>query len=757
MGVRNFKVIVTGLIQGVGFRPFVYRIATRHGLKGWVLNTNENVCIRVSGEETEIQGFLSALRNETPPAAMIESVHAEEIPDDNYPDFRILRSEDISDEITEVSPDIAVCDDCLDDIRPGKRRSGYAFVNCTNCGPRFTIISDLPYDRPKTTMRDFPMCLECGKEYEEILDRRFHAQPVACAECGPEYELYVKGKRIPCSQELIVETVAGIIDQGGIVLLKGLGGMHLACDALNEPAVMRLREIKNREGKPFAIMVRDLVTARQYAEISAEEAASLGSWRRPIVLLRTKPSTHLAAGLNSGLNRTGIMIPYMPFHHLFFEKLKTPAIVLTSGNFSDEPILIDNGKALEQFSEPVDAVVLHNRDIHNRADDSVVKFTGGKERVLRRSRGFVPSPVRMQLQTEGIIAFGAELTNSFCIGKGRKAFLSQYIGDLKGYETTLFYEETLERFMRLFRVTPSLLAVDMHPEYVSTKEAEQLSGIPVVRVQHHHAHIAACMAEHRLDEKVIGVAFDGTGYGDDGHTWGSEFLVCDLEGYKRFSHFAYLPMPGGDIAGEEPWRMAVSWLYSVLGPGLQGLDIPTLKENNPESIDILISMIERKINSPMTSGAGRYFDAVASLTGICQKATFQAQGPMTLESLVLENLNDRYPWSGFGEIRFDETLNGILSDLKARADVRIISTKFHNTIISAIFETVKAISRIEGIRKVVLSGGVFQNAYLLEKVENLLKGEDFEIFAHASIPANDGGIALGQLAVAAKKREEECV
>jgi len=756
MGISTIQVTVTGLIQGVGYRPFVYRIALRHNLTGWVRNTNENVQIRVSGKSPDLNAFLSALKTEAPQAASVDSILTEEIQFEKHATFEILKSHDVSNDITEISPDIAVCGKCLEDIGKEGNRLDYAFVNCTNCGPRFTIIKDLPYDRPLTTMADFRMCKDCRTEYETVTDRRFHAQPLACAICGPQYELYAGKEPVSKDISAILELTSELINKGGILTLKGLGGMHLACDAFNETAVAKLRELKNREGKPFAIMFRNLLSATNYAEINSTEKASLTSWQRPIVLLQVKNRSRgpfLAKNLNSGLNLVGIMLPYMPFHYQLFRKLKAEAIVLTSGNFSSEPIIIDNAEALEKFSSLTDAVLLHNRDIFNRTDDSVARIIGGKERIFRRSRGYVPSPIRTGLNTEGIIAFGAELSNCFCVGKGSKAFLSQYTGDLQGLETTMFYEQTLERFIRLFRVRPTLMAADMHPDYISTRTAEGFGTPSLIRIQHHHAHIASCMAENKLDETVIGVAFDGTGYGDDGNTWGSEFMVCDLERYSRASHLAYLPLPGGDSASEEPWRMAISWLYKVYGREFMQLDLPLFSQVNPDKMEMLLKMIDRKVNCPLTCGAGRYFDAVASILGLCQVAEFPAQGPMLLESQVEPGCDESYEWSDLTEIGLDKTLRGIVEDIKNGNRHSIIISKFHNTISSIIFETVKRISSAEGLKKVVLSGGVFQNKYLLERTEGLLVKSGFEVFTHAAVPANDGGIALGQLAVAAKRRE----
>jgi hydrogenase maturation protein HypF len=507
-------------------------------------------------------------------------------------------------------------------------------------------------------------------------------------------------------------------------------------------------------------MFRDINSLKKFAEIDTIEKKSLLGWQRPIVLLEKKKSNvppFFSGYLNAGLNLLGVMLPYMPLHYLLFRRLATPAIVLTSGNFSNEPILTDNSDAIEQFSEIADALVLHNRDIFNRTDDSVVRVIGSRERIFRRSRGYVPAPVRTALNTDGIVAFGAELTNCFCVGKGGKAFLSQHIGDLQSVESTLFYERTIAQFIKLFRIKPSLLAADMHPDYISTRTAADFGNQAVVMVQHHHAHIASCMAEYGLDEKVTGVAFDGTGYGTDGNIWGSEFLVCDLNDFNRVTHFEYIPLPGGDIATEEPWRIAVSWLYKVFGKSFFDLDIPPMNQIDHGKIEIIVQMIDRNINSPLSSGAGRFFDAVASLLGLVQIATFQAEGPMRLESLVQHNCYDSYPFKSGKTICLDETIRAIVEDIVNNTGNMTIATKLHNTIIMTIFDTVSTIRLNEGINKVVLSGGVFQNKYLLAGTTELLQKNNFEVYSHATVPANDGGIALGQLAVASKRRELKCV
>jgi len=757
---KSFQIIVTGLVQGVGFRPFIYRVARELNLNGWVKNTNENVIIQITGPAHNINGFIEILKEKAPPAAVIADISVKELKTTEFNSFSILDSDNVSEEITEISPDIAVCDECLEDMDKPGSRLGYAFVNCTNCGPRFTIIKDLPYDRSKTTMKDFIRCRECHSEYLDVADRRFHAQPVACSLCGPHYELFVKGKLVSDKTDIIVDVVSQCIEDGGIVLVKGLGGMHLACDAFNQATVERLRDLKNRDGKPFALMFRDIKSAEPYVEIDDAERQSLLSWRKPIVLLRKKETSGLpllAESLNSGLNLLGIMLPYMPFHYLLFRKLNTAAIILTSGNFSSEPILTGNIAALDQFSDCADAIVLHNREIFNRTDDSVVRIMNGKERILRRSRGYVPAPVYTALNTDGILAFGAELTNCFCAGKKTNAYLSQHIGDLQGIETVKFYEQTIAQFIKLFRIKPSLVAVDMHPMYISTRTGLAMDNLPVVHVQHHHAHIASCMAENMLDEKVIGVALDGTGYGTDGNTWGSEFLLCDLNDFERITHFEYIPLPGGDSATEEPWRTAVSYLYRIYGKSFLRLPLNFLKEIDSDKISLITEMIDKNINCPLTSGAGRLFDCVASILGLVQTATFQAEGPMRLESMVRLDFTGSYRFTSGETLCFDSTIRGIVEDIINGVEKVTIATKFHNTIILAIFDTVNAIHNRSGINKVVLSGGVFQNKYLSERTMELLKKNNFEVYTHSSVPANDGGLALGQLAVASKRRELLCV
>jgi hydrogenase maturation protein HypF len=540
-----------------------------------------------------------------------------------------------------------------------------------------------------------------------------------------------------------------MIASGKIIPVKGTGGFHLMCDALNESAVSRLRKSKKREGKPFAVMFKDVDTLRQFAEVSEEEERALVSWRRPVVILKTlRP---LAKGISMGLDTLGAFLPYMPLHHMLFINAERNALVLTSGNLSEEPIIIDNHEAIKVLSPVTDAVITYNRDIYNRTDDSVVRVIAGKERVQRRSRGYVPAPVKLDFDVDGILASGAELANCFCIGKGSRAYLSQHIGDLKNYETFEFYTETIARFQQLFRIKPRRIAVDMHPDYFSSRYGKAL-GIEITQVQHHHAHIASCMAENGVDEPVIGLAFDGTGYGTDGNTWGSEFLVCDFAQFTRHGHFAYMPMPGGDRAPEEPWRMGLALLYQAYGKAMTDLNLPLFGQVDEKKINLVAEAIDKKINCPLTSGAGRLFDAVAAISGVCVNALFHAEAPMKLESVIDPAVSGFYPFNLDIDISFLPAIRKICEDVKTGAGAAIIAAKFHNTIAEASLQLVKKIHTETGIRKVVLSGGTFQNKYLLETLENKLANDNFTVFTHSRVPCNDGGIALGQLAVAARSK-----
>ncbi len=684
------KIHITGLVQGVGFRPFIYRIAHTRKLSGWVENSNEGVKIHIEGPKNEIDDFISAIESEAPQASNIHRISTKRASVENFETFFIKKSEDTSDAITDVSPDIAVCDDCLNDMKTQDHRIAYPFINCTNCGPRFTIIRGLPYDRPMTTMAPFPMCAICREEYKDILNRRFHAQPIACNHCGPEYILVEDGIEIKGLGE-ILKRIARHIEEGKIVAMKGLGGFHLSCDAFNEESIQNLRRAKNRDGKPFAVMFRDIHAAKKYAVISETEEKVLTGWQRPITLLQSHKK--LSPGVSVGFDTIGGMLPYLPLHHLLFEYLNRDVIVLTSGNISDEPIIISNQEALEVLGPIADAVLINNRDIHNRADDSVVRIIGNKARLIRRSRSWAPQAVKLNLNVDGIFACGAELVNCFCIGKGNQAILSQHIGDLKNAETLEFFNESARRFSKLFRMQTELVVHDLHPDYLSSRYASE-TGLKRVAVQHHHAHLASCMAEHGVDEKVIGISFDGVGLGTDNNIWGGEFFVCDLLDFERKYWFDYVAMPGGDKATKEPWRMGISYLIKAYGKDYPQL--PFLENINTEAVEIVKQALKLSINTPMTSSAGRLFDAVAALCGLGNYASFHAEAPMRLESVINHEEKGAYPFKMDGAIDTSEIIKGIVLDIQNNISVSSISARFHNSVINIIFTAVQNIASETG-------------------------------------------------------------
>lgn len=697
-----------------------------------------------------IDRFSNDILSCAPSASRIKSIEIKPREIDKYENFTIAVSNQSDEEITEISPDIAVCDACIADLQSDPARLSFPFVNCTNCGPRFTIIDGLPYDRSMTAMKVFEMCEKCASEYNNIFDRRFHAQPVACNHCGPQY-CYIEPGLSLSGTEQVINRIAERISSGMSVAVKGVGGYHLICDALNDKAVSDLRRNKNRDSKPFAVMFRNIGEIKRYCHVTLEEEKVLLSWRRPIVILKQK--LNLAGSVNSGLGTIGAILPYMPFHHILFNKIRTPAIVLTSGNISDEPLIKDNEEALRNLMPVTGAVATYNREIYNRADDSVVRIIGGRLSLIRRSRGYVPEPIDLTINAEGILALGAEQKNCFCAGKNYQAINSQYIGDLKHMAVFEFFTEAVERFCRIFKFKPEYLACDLHPNYLSTIHALRLKeklNIPLVQVQHHHAHIVSCMAEYGLDEKVIGVSFDGTGYGTDGNIWGSEFLVADTSDFRRVTHFEYVPLPGGDKATDEPWRMAYSYLCKYFADEWNFQEIPAFSSIGIKQMKLVREMIRKDINCPLTSGAGRLFDAVAALTGLCSFSTFDSEAPMRLEAAIKDETDEFYPFETSGVIRFKSTFSAIIKDLQTH-DVSMISAKFHNTIARIILSVSEMIKKNESISKVVLSGGVFQNRYLLEKTEKLLSEGGFEVFTNHLVPANDGGIALGQLVVASKK------
>jgi len=732
------------LVQGVGFRPFVYRLANKYQLKGNVANRTDGVIINLYGEEKLIELFKNDILKLAPPAAFVKNISSRNTKSD-FKDFKILSSE-LNEQITEISPDIAVCDDCLHDLKTQNHRIDYPFINCTNCGPRFTIVNKIPYDRINTSMTEYEMCEICNEEYHSVLDRRFHAQPVACNNCGPTY--FINNES---DFGNILKDVVSKIDEGKVISVKGLGGYNIICDAKNNEAVLKAREIKRRDGKPFAVMFKDLKVVKEYCILSSKEEEIIKSWQKPIVILEQK--LNLANSINNELNSIGAMLPYLPFHYLMFEKLKTNAVVYTSANNSGNPIISDDIFARNILKNKVDLFVSHNRKIENPLDDSVVKIVSDDFQIIRRARGFVPKPVYLNKNVEGVFAVGAELKNSFCIGKNSSAILSQYVGDLKNLETFNFYEYTAVRFFDLFKFKTKVIACDMHPDYFSTQFANKISEnningskIPIVKVQHHHAHIASCLAENQINEKVIGISFDGTGYGADGNIWGGEFLICDTKSFKRFAHFDYVKMPGGDLAINEPWRMLLSYLMKGNISKINSLEC--FRKVDSKTFELVSKMIQKDINSPLTSSAGRLFDAIACLLNLCNKQSFDAEAPMRLEAVLDKSESGFYPYIyNNGIVCFGETINSIINDLN-KVESSKISAKFHNTVIQIILDVAKSIENETKIKKVVLSGGVFQNKYLLMKSIHILTRNNFEVYTNRLVPPNDGGIALGQLLVA---------
>lgn len=751
--MNTYSIRVEGLVQGVGFRPFIYRLAGSLRLCGTVENRNNGVFIFVTTDIKKLKDFIDKIENLAPQHSKIDRISYEEIDHISFSDFSILTSGNISSEITNISPDIAVCSDCLADMESQDHRIEYPLINCTNCGPRFSIIKGVPYDRNMTTMAEFDMCEECKKEYEDINDRRFHAQPVACNNCGPFYTMHME-----TFSESHINNIISItserITQGQVIALKGTGGYHLICDAYNEKTVCNLRLLKAREGKPFAVMCRDINVTAKIAFFSQEEKILLSSWKKPVVLLKSKGL--LAPSVSNGLNTVGVVLPYMPFHYLLFKELKTDTIIFTSANFSDEPVIISDDHALNELKKLASAVITYNREIFNRTDDSVCRIINERETIIRRSRGYAPSPLKISVKAEGILGVGAELTNCFAIGKGRQVIMSQYIGDLKNAKTLDFFSTSYARFSAMFRFYPELIAKDYHPDYLSSTFADRLAleyNITVEQVQHHHAHIASCMVDNNLDEKVIGVALDGVGLGTDGKIWGGEFLIADLCNFERPLHFEYVPVSGGDKVSPEPWRSGISYLNKYDEDSIDNRYRLKIESVGVRNIELYRKLLNAEINTCDYSSAGRLFDAVAAITGVCLVSSYQAEAPMLLESIINPTITGSYDYEINGDvISFGKTIRGILCDIRSGNTEGEISTRFHNTIAQAVIKGVKIISQRNGIKRVVLSGGTFQNKYLSEKIINGLSNEKYLVYFHNKVPPNDGGLALGQVAVAAARR-----
>ncbi len=701
------RIEVNGIVQGVGFRPFVFNLALQYELKGEVANTAAGVSIHIVGPPERIQAFETDLAEKCPPLAHIVEISGRSERVKPYVDFRIAKSRGQAQVSTLISPDVAICDDCLRELfDPRNRRYLYPFINCTNCGPRYTIIDDIPYDRPKTSMRHFKMCDACQSEYDDPRNRRFHAQPNACEECGPSVSLFTN-RREPIDTDSPVKKAADLVRQGQIVALKGLGGFHLVADAENGEAVSRLRKRKLREEKPFAVMSIDLECIQKYANVEPQEEKLLTSIQRPIVLLKKRIPNTIAEEVAPRNKYLGVMLPYTPLHYLFL-KYGFTALVMTSANLSEEPIAIDNDDAFERLADIADAFLIHNRDIYLRSDDSIVRHTAGHTRYIRRSRGFVPIPVFLNHPIPSILACGAELKNTVCITKGDKAFISQHIGDLENLATLDFFELTVAHLQRILEISPEMIACDMHPDYLSTQYAREQQRLPTVEVQHHHAHIVSCMAEHQLDGEVIGLSFDGTGYGADGAIWGGEVLVAEARHFERAAHLAYVPMPGGTAAIKEPWRMAISYLYDAYGDNFRDLALPVLAQTDPQKRKIILEMMIKGVNSPPTSSLGRLFDGVAAITAIRRQVNFEGQAAMELEMLTVGDGRSIYD---IEEAAADPSvilpapiIRGVVRDIQNGLSTAEIGAKFHRTIVALFAEVCTSVRKESELNRVVLSG-----------------------------------------------------
>jgi hydrogenase maturation protein HypF len=754
---------VEGVVQGVGFRPFVYSLATSLGLAGLVGNDVDGVFAEIEGSPEAVAKCLVLLEQEAPPLARIERVVTRALGVTGAAGFVIAPSVRGGQRRTLVSADSATCDDCLRELAdPADRRYQYPFINCTNCGPRFTIVRDVPYDRPLTTMSGFAMCPRCTFEYHDPADRRFHAQPVCCPACGPRLRL-VDAAGAPLSGADPVAAAAGMVRSGQVVAIKGLGGYHLMVDAGNGAASAALRARKHREDKPFAVMVADLAAARLLCEVDEVAAQSLTSPRRPIVLLPQLPAAAqlIAPAVAPGNRHLGLMLPYTPLHHLLLAAAARP-VVATSGNVSDEPIAFRDADALGRLAGLADAFLLHDRGIHVRTDDSVVRTFGGRESVLRRSRGYVPEPLRVQQPfRRPVLACGAELKNTFCLAKGGLAFVSHHIGDLENAETLRSFTDGIAHFRRLFDIEPRLVAHDLHPDYLSTKYAFDLAddlagGVDLVGVQHHHAHIASCLADNGQAGTVIGVAFDGTGYGPDGTIWGGEFLIADLASFERAGHLEPVPMPGGAAAIRQPWRMAAAYLAASFPGGLPAE--VAVRDRNDQQWAAITSMAARGVNAPLTSSAGRLFDAVAALLGVRDTINYEGQAAIELEQLTDVTERGSYPATvtsgaapdGSTQLRVAgaDLVRAAADDLAAGLPVPVIAARFHNGVAAAIVTVCARLREQTGLGVAALSGGVFQNLLLTSQVVTGLTDAGFRVLVHGRVPCNDGGISLGQAAVA---------
>jgi len=775
----------------------VYRLAHELDLTGWVRNTPAGVEIEIQGSHEQLGVFEELLRNRLPPLALITSHTCSDIPvcDDNS--FTILQSGAGAADI-QIAPDSALCTDCLKELfDPADRRFRYPFITCTNCGPRYSIITGIPYDRPATTMAGFPLCPDCLREYHDPLDRRFHAQPIACHACGPRVSLTTSmGEKIAERDEAVTQAIQ-LLQNGAILAIKGIGGYHLAVDACNNEAVRRLRERKKRDEKPFAVMAATIETARELAEMSEMEERLLCSSEAPIIIVRKRPGNRLSSLIAPGNGWLGLMLPYAPLHHLLFASLTAPdfgvypggkekptqayssvrrggsdetnaeirqkqvpfsALVITSGNISDEPVAFEDGEAIARLAGIADFFLLHDRPIHIRSDDSVMRVFQGRPLFYRRARGYAPRAVTLPFAVQPLLSAGAELKSAVCLAVGNRAVLSQHIGDLQNSSTLESFGHTVKHLSDILVIKPEMVACDLHPDYLSSRFAED-SGLPLTRVQHHHAHLASCMAENGLVGDVIGIIFDGTGYGPDGTVWGGEFLVGGYDSYRRTGHFRPVLLPGGDAAAREPWRMAMAWLYQALGEAAFTLDHPVVRFLPENERSLFTQILRRGINSPLTSSCGRLFDAVAALLNLRHIVSYYGQGAIELEALA----EDGDEGGGYSynivshedaplRLDFSPMFPEILDDIAAGIRRAVIAHRFHRTVASAATEVCLHVAAATGLDRIVLSGGVFQNRLLSEMIYTALTGKGLNVFTHRLVPPNDGGIALGQAAIAGRRK-----
>jgi hydrogenase maturation protein HypF len=754
-GRIRVRSLFSGTVQGVGFRPFIYRVATGFGLAGFVENTTDGVVVELEGDPGSVSSFFSAVDEELPPLAEITGLSTREIPAVGGDGFRIVASRRTGQSALHIPPDIATCDQCAAELfDPRDRRYRYPFINCTDCGPRLTIIRDIPYDREKTSMAAFDLCPDCRGEYEDPASRRFHAQPNACGRCGPHVTLLTADGR-PADTDDPINEAARLLRKGMIVAIRGVGGFHLAVDATDEQAVRRLRQRKLREEKPFALMVRDLAQARRIVEITPEEEALLISARRPIVLMLRNEKTIVAPSVAPGMGTFGVMLPYTPLQHLLFDS-DMPPLVMTSGNRSGEPIAIGNDGALETLAGITDYFLVHDREILVRCDDSIAMVVQGRPAVVRRSRGYVPGPVDVGQSYPEVLAVGGHLKSTVCVLKGNLAFMSPFIGDMDTPGARDFFSETVSLMRRITECHPAIVACDLHPGYFTTDAARRMEGVTVYPVQHHYAHIVSCLAENGVSDTVIGVALDGTGYGTDGTIWGGEWLIADRAGFTRAGHVAPFTLPGGEAAVHEPWRTGVSLIKCAYGTRW-----PEIAERiglTPERAaqGAFGQMVDRGVNSPVTTSMGRIFDGVAAVLGLNRRVSYEGQAAMELEACAAAGRADILPFDVVkrdGAVVLDlfGTVRAIVEGTDAGTSKRDLAASFHATVIAGIVRTVREIAAATGIGRVALSGGCFQNRILLAGVIDSLEDERFEVLTHRRVPTNDGGIALGQ-AVAAGGR-----